>query len=89
MTVSVRVTKPRRRIELSCSGGAAIASVPIPVDNGAPCRAVATTLPDGTWTAAWRRNSGLTLETFGPSFGHDPKAACRAAAAINARSGQA
>jgi hypothetical protein len=62
-------------------------ALPIPSENGAPARAKVTTLPDGQWTLAWARDGGLTVEPFGDPF-PGPRSACRAAARLNARSGQ-
>lgn len=57
---------------------------PVPVENGIPCRAKVTSLPDGTWTLAWCRNGGLRVEPFGPSYARVMDA-CRAAAELNAK----
>ena len=61
--------------------------LPIPTDTDGVARVKVTTLPDGRWTLAWARNGGLTVEPFGDPF-PGPRAACRAAARINARTGQ-
>ena len=62
-------------------------AIAIPVDNGAPARVKVTTLPDGSWSLAWAREGGLIVEPFGDPF-PSPRAACKAAQRINARTGQ-
>lgn len=61
-------------------------TLPIPVDTNGMARAKVTTLPDGSWTLAWALEGGLRVVPFGDPF-PGPRAACKAAARINARSG--
>lgn len=63
-----------------------LATIPIPVESGAPCRAKVTTLPDGSWSLAWARAGGLQVEPFGEPFRRVADA-CRAAEQLNARAG--
>ena len=61
-----------------------LATIPLETELGVPLRVKVTTLPDGSWSLAWSRNGGLTVEPFGEPFAR-VRDACRAAAAINAR----
>jgi hypothetical protein len=61
-----------------------LATVPVPVEHGVPCRAKVTSLPDGSWSLAWCLDSGLRVEPFGPAY-PDVRRACRAAIELNAR----
>ena len=59
---------------------------PIPTEQGVPVRAKVTTLPDGSWSLAWSRNGGLTVEPFGQPY-RSVREACAAARRINERAG--
>lgn len=65
---------------------AAIETLPIPSENGTPARVKVTTVGDA-WMLAWCREGGRRIEPFGEPF-PGPRAACKAAARLNARSGQ-
>ena len=60
--------------------------IAIPSENGEVARVKVTTVGD-EWRLAWARDGGRTVEVFGDPF-PGPRAACKAAARLNARSGQ-
>jgi hypothetical protein len=61
-------------------------TLPIPVDATGPARVKVTTVGDA-WMLAWAKDGGRTVEPFGDPF-PGPRAACKAAARLNARTGQ-
>jgi hypothetical protein len=64
-----------------------LATIAIPSENGNPARAKVTSLPDGSWTLAFATDGGRRVEPVGEPF-DDVRLACRAAAALNRRTGQ-